>query len=115
MKTMLPDKPGFRACAGSAQGFGGTPTEALNALLTHLTQDTTMPTPIVIWPYNRGDAFFSDAQQERLRDLKTRQQNLVPYEQKELEKLVEAAFDASIARTDSRQNVSSESALSVRL
>lgn len=56
-------------------------------------------TPIVIWPYNRGDAFFSEAQQARLQELKRRRETLTEAERAELEGLITAAFDATIART----------------
>jgi hypothetical protein len=54
--------------------------------------------PIVIWPYNRGDAFFTDEQQDRLQALKQRQAALTAEERAELEELVAAAFDATVAR-----------------
>lgn len=57
----------FRAMAGAHQAFGATPQEALGALLAILPDDEA--TPIVIWPYNRSDAFFSDAQQARIQDV----------------------------------------------
>ncbi|HVK04757.1 MAG TPA: hypothetical protein VM490_14860 [Armatimonadaceae bacterium] len=96
----------FRASSGSEQGFGATPREALEALMSRLAADAP-PTPIVIWPFNRGDAFFTSTQQDRLRDLKARRASLTPAEYEELERLVEAAFDASISRTQSLQHVKS--------
>ena len=87
----------FRATAGEKQGFGVTPQEALSALISLLPGDA--PTPIVIWPYNRADAYFTDAQQVRLQELKSRRDTLTDAERKELERLVEAAFDATVART----------------
>ena len=93
----------FRACAGAAQGFGATPVAALNALMSHLPADA--PTPIVIWPYNRGDAFFSDEQQRRLQELKTRGEAQTPNEQAELEGLIETSFEATVARTQTIQSV----------
>lgn len=87
----------FRATIGSEQGFGTTPQEALAALMQHLSGDASLP--IVVWPYNRGDAFFTDAQQARLQELKGRQETLTAEERAELEELVAAAFDATIART----------------
>jgi hypothetical protein len=92
----------FRACAGQVQGFGITPREALEDLLTRFPTET--PTPIVILPFNRGDSFFTDAQQERLQELKANE-NRTEIQDKELESLVEAAFDATIARTQSLQQV----------
>jgi hypothetical protein len=55
--------------------------------------------PIVIWPYNRGDAFFTNAQQMRMQDLKARRDSLTTVEGAELERLVAEAFDATVART----------------
>ena len=87
----------FRATGGTLQGFGATPQEALAALMQCLPAD--VDTPIVIWPYNRGDAFFTDAQQGRLQELKGRRETLTAEERAELEELVAATFDATVART----------------
>ena len=89
----------YRATAGAQQAFGTTPQEALNALMEILPDDDAAP--IVIWPYNRGDAFFTDAQQARLEELKSRRGTLTEAEREEWEDLVEASFDATIARTQS--------------
>ena len=89
----------FRATTGTLQGFGPTAQQALAALMQHLPDDASVP--IVIWPYNRGDAYFSDAQQARLQELKHRQGALTAEEGAELEDLVAAAFDATVARTQS--------------
>ena len=87
----------FRATTGASQGFGATPQEALAALMEGLPGDAAAP--IVIWPYNRGDAFFTDEQQARLQELKRRQTTLTAAERAELEGLIAAAFDATVART----------------
>ena len=87
----------FRATAGAAQEFGATPQDALNALMSRLPPDA--PLPIVIWPYNQGDVYFSAAQQARLEELKSRRNTLSGAEREEWEQLVEASFDATIART----------------
>ncbi len=89
----------FRATGGGEQEFGATPQEALNALMTRLAGKAT--TPIIIWPYNLGDAFFSQTQQERLQDLKRRKETLTEAERQEWTHLVEAAFDATVSRTQS--------------
>jgi hypothetical protein len=86
-----------RATAGALQGFGTTPQEALAALMQQLPPDAAVP--IAIWPYNQGDDFFTEAQQARLQELKRRQENLTVQEHAELEELVAAAFDATVART----------------
>lgn len=87
----------FRATTGPEEAFGTTPQEVLAALMQHLSTDAFPP--IVIWPYNLGGAYFSDAQQARLRELRGRQETLTADEHTELEGLVAAAFDATIART----------------
>lgn len=86
----------FRAVAETSQGFGKTPQEALAALMECLNGEASAP--IVISLYNKGDTFFTESQQTRLRELKGRQA-LSTAEQAELEALVAASFDATIART----------------
>ena len=54
--------------------------------------------PVVIWPYNQGDVFFTGSQQARLADLKSRRNSLTDEERKEWEELLEASFEATIAR-----------------
>jgi hypothetical protein len=93
----------FRACAGDIQGFGRTPFEALEALLSRLPQE--LPSPITIWPFNRGDNFFSAEQQARLQELKARQMSLTSDEQNELEALVARSFEATFTRAQSLQHV----------
>ena len=51
---------GYRAFAGDEETFGADPREALERLLVSLPQEAILP--IVILPYNRKDAFFSEAQ-----------------------------------------------------
>ncbi|MES2464785.1 MAG: hypothetical protein V4671_29830 [Armatimonadota bacterium] len=99
------DAARFRAAAGEVQGLGETPRDALEALMERVPSDIS--TPIVIWPYNREDEFFTQAQQDRLQELKSRRDTLTATEQQELEQLVEAAFDATIARTQNLQRVKS--------
>ncbi len=92
-----PSHAKFRATMQQEQEFGATPQEALSALLKRLPPDT--PAPIVIWPFNQGDPFWTDAQQTRLQDLKSRLNALTPQEHAELEDLLASSFDATIART----------------
>ena len=86
----------YRAATQQTQAFGATPQEALAALLQHLPQGA--PAPIVIWPYNQGDPYWTNAQQARLQDLKTRQAALTPGEHAELDDLIAASFDATLTR-----------------
>ncbi len=99
------DNAGFRAATGQTQAFGATPEQALSTLMQRLPGDALAP--IVIWPYNRGDAFFTDAQQARLQALKARQATLTPEEHAELETLVASAFNATVARTQALPRVKS--------
>ncbi len=87
----------FRATTGPKEAFGTTPQEALNVLMQHLSGDAF--SPIVIWPYNLGDAYFTDVQQTRLQELKSHRETLTAEERAELEGLIEASFDATISRT----------------
>lgn len=92
----------FCATVGKNRGLGRTPSEAVNNLLEHL--GNTIPTPIVIWPYNRGDEYWSEAQQERMVDLRSRMEMLTVAEREEWERLVEMSFDTTIARTQAVQS-----------
>ncbi len=92
----------FCATVGRSQGLGRTPGEALSNLLGHLGD--VVPTPIVIWPYKRGDEYWSEVQQQRLLDLRSRMETLTAPEREEWERLVEMSFDATIARTQAVQN-----------
>jgi len=96
----------FRATAGTIQAFGRTPQEALAALMQRLSG--TASVPIVIWPYNRGDAFFTEERQARLQELKQRQEALTADEREELEELLAAAFEATVARTQALPVVKSK-------
>lgn len=95
----------FRATTGPKEAFGATPQEAVTALMQHLSGDAFAP--IIIWPYNLGDAYFTDAQQARLQELKSRQGTLTVEEHTELDGLIEATFDATIARTKAMTPVKS--------
>ncbi len=97
------DQYGYRATSGEKQGLGTTPGEALSALLAQLSSEPELP--ITIWPFNRGDSFFSNEQQNRLKELKSRSNSLTAAEHTELENLVATSFEASIARAQSQKHV----------
>ena len=103
MKNTAMENAQFRACAGELQGFGKTPFEALEALMASFPDGPTVP--IAIWPFNRGDAFFTMEQQARLKELKARRDTLTSSELSELEGLVANSFEASITRAQSLQRV----------
>ncbi len=92
----------FRASAGKNQGIGSTPGEALNDLMGRLGDAVMIP--IVIRPFNRGDQYFTEAQQQRLIGLRSRMDELTPAEREEWEKLVEDSFDATISRAEAVQS-----------
>ncbi len=96
---------GYRAFAGNKETFGADPREALERLLVFLPQEAILP--IVILPYNRGDVFFSEAQQTRLLELKSRRETLTLLEQREWEALVEASFEAATQRAQSLKTAKS--------
>ena len=86
----------FRATTGLQEAFGATPQEAVTALMQQLPADAF--SPITIWPYNLGDAYFSDTQQARLQELKGRRETLTSEKYTELEGLVESSLEAAIRR-----------------
>ena len=92
----------FCATIGKNRGLGSTPGQALSNLLRHL--GNVVPTPIVIWPYNRGDEYWSEAQQQQMADLRSRMETLTAAEREEWEMLAEKSFDATIARTQAVLN-----------
>lgn len=53
--TELVETAQFCATVGNSRRLGRTPSEAVNNLLGHF--GNVIPTPIVIWPYNRGDEY----------------------------------------------------------
>ena len=87
----------YRATSGGTHAFGRTPEEAFHALMSQLSGE--LPGPIVVWPFNTGDVFFTDAQHARLQELRSRRDILTAEERGELEGLIEAEFDATIGRT----------------
>ena len=96
-QTELVETAQFCATVGKSRGLGRTPSEAVNNLLGHLGD--SIPTPIVIWPYNRGDEYWSEAQQKRLLDLRSRSETLTLAEREEWEHLAEASLEAAIERS----------------
>lgn len=96
MNTILSEAK-YRAVAGKWQGFGTTPQDALSDLMQSAIIEDALP--IVILPYNLGDAFFSQAEIDRLQELKSKRSVLTAEERTELATLIEDSFDATIART----------------
>lgn len=90
-------EPRFRAIAGDRQSVGRTMGEALDALVADWADDVH-ETAVLIQRF-RPDAYFTEAQHRRMRDLLDRRAALTAAERAELEALIDAELDATVART----------------
>ena len=88
----------FCAVSGSRQSFGKTMGEALDALAKELGQPSS--SAVIFIQKLGGDEFFSDEQQARKIELKSRLDTLTTDERAELESLIDAELDATVARTE---------------
>lgn len=95
-----PDESGtrYRAVSGRHQSVGRTMGEALDTLAAQI-EDTEVGTLVLI-QRRQPDRFFSADQYERMHDLLARRDSLTEKERTELESLVDAELDATIARTE---------------
>lgn len=90
--------PYFRAAAGGKEAIGSTMGEVLDAL-TAEWGDEVHETSIVIQRFG-PDAFFTQAQHDRMQELMARRETLTAQERQELESLVYAEIDATVARLE---------------
>ena len=98
----------YRAIKGDRQATGLTPGQALDILegmLSTKNQDKATSTLVILQRFG-PDEFFSATQQTRLEGLMTRfreanesGESLTPEEKQELMQLIDAEWQASIART----------------
>lgn len=88
----------FQATSGNHFAVGRTMGEALDTLLQDW-EGEAKPTAVLIQRF-LPDAFFTKAQGDRMQDLMVRRDSLTTEERTELEALVDAELDATIARTD---------------
>ncbi len=88
----------FRAIAGDRQSLGRTMGEALDAL-TAEWGDSIQETVVLIHRF-QPDQYFTQAQYDRMQDLLDRRSALTPEERRELEALIDAEVDATVARTE---------------
>jgi hypothetical protein len=88
----------YRAIAGGRQYFGSTMGQALDAL-TADWGDSVREAAILIQRFE-PDEFFTEAQQLRKRELMARRAKMSPAERAELETILNAELDATVARTD---------------
>jgi len=90
--------PQFRAVAGNRQSVGRTMGEALDAL-TADWGETLQETAVLIQRF-QPDAYFTAAQHCRMQELLSRRTRLTAVERAELETLIDAELDATVARTE---------------
>ena len=90
--------PRFRAVAGGRQSTGRTMGEALDALTADWGDDIQEAT-ILIQRF-KPDEYFTADQYHRMQELLARRDSLTSGERAELESLVDAELEATIARTD---------------
>ena len=90
--------PRFRAIAGNRQSVGRTMGEALDALTADWGDDI-QETAVFIQRF-QPDAYFTAAQYCRMQELLTRRAMLTVEERVELETLIDAELDATVARTE---------------
>jgi regulator of protease activity HflC (stomatin/prohibitin superfamily) len=94
-----PGAPQFRAVAGNRQSVGRTMGEALDALA--MDWDDDIQEIAVFIQRLQPDAYFTAAQYHRMQELLTRRATLTAEERVELETLIDAELDATVARTES--------------
>lgn len=87
----------FRAVAAKLQSVGRTPGEALDSLLAQ--ENGNVESSAILVHRFAPDAFFTQAQYERLKDLLGRKSCLTQSEGAELGELIEAELDATVARS----------------
>lgn len=104
--------PQFRAVAGLYQSVGHTMGEALGAL-TAAWGDDTQETLVLIQRL-RPDPYFTEAQYLRMQELLTRRDRLTGEERAELERLIDAALEATVRRTEHLQKEHSSHGESIR-
>jgi hypothetical protein len=94
-----PGEPRFRAVAGNRQSVGRTMGEALDALTADWGDDV-QETAVLIQRF-QPDAYFTEVQHARMQELLAGRDALTPEERAELEALIDAELDATVARTES--------------
>jgi glycine cleavage system aminomethyltransferase T len=97
--TSGPDAAHFRAISGKRQSTGRTPGEALDALLAQ--EDGNIESSAILIQRFAPDAYFTQAQHDRMQELLARRTALTEEENAELDALIDAELAATVARTDS--------------
>lgn len=92
------DDAKFIAKSGSLRAVGRTMGEALDALASQWGE-ITQSMPVIIQHFG-SDRFFTQAQYDRMQELRTRIETLSADEQAELEALIDAELEATVTRLD---------------
>jgi hypothetical protein len=92
------NRPRFRAVAGRRQSVGRTAGEALDALIAQ--EGGHIECSAVLVQRFAPDAFFTQAQHDRMQELLARRDSLTAGESTELDALIDAELDATVSRTD---------------
>jgi hypothetical protein len=88
----------FIARTGNLRAVGRTMDEALDALASQWG-DITQTVPVIIQHFG-PDRFFTQAQYDRMQELRTRIGTLSTRERTELNSLIDTELDATVARLD---------------
>src|SRR5262249_51370065 len=88
----------FIARSGNLRAVGRTMGEALDALASQWTE-ITETVPVIIQHFG-PDRFFTQAQYDKMQELRSLMETLSLEERNELEALIEAELDATISRLD---------------
>jgi hypothetical protein len=96
----VPREEGDQFCAvsGTHQSFGRTMGEALDALTREI--GSIGSAALILIQKREPDQFFTLEQHERMQELLARREALSHEERAELESLVDAELDATVARTN---------------
>jgi hypothetical protein len=92
-------EPRFCAVAGDRQSVGRTMGEALDALTADWGDE--IQGAVVLIPRFGPDEYFTGEQYRQMQELLSRRASLTAEERKELEALIDAELDGTVARTDS--------------
>ena len=84
--------------AGDRQEYGATMGQALDALTADWGEEVRES--LILIQRFEPDAYYTEEQQQRKQDLLARRTMLTPDERAELERLLDAELDATIARTN---------------
>jgi hypothetical protein len=88
----------FRAVSGKRRSVGRTPGEALDALLAQEGED--IESSAILIQRFVPDTYFTQEQYDRMQQLLARRDTLSALENAELDALIDAELEATIARTD---------------